>query len=97
MGMNFVIGPCHCQMGEKPNYDQMVSCVSAGYIVFSGVRRSSGIQGLRMIVQSDKSPEYVENRIEAFLKHMEVNSNCPRKKTNVPYFRYPNEQCHCRV
>ena len=43
-----------------------------GYIVFSGVRRSNGVQGLRVIVQSDKSPEYVESRIELFLHRMKV-------------------------
>jgi len=43
-----------------------------GYIVFSGVRRSSGVQGLRVIVQSDKSPEYVESRVELFLHRMKV-------------------------
>jgi len=43
-----------------------------GYIVFSGVRRSNGVQGLRIIVQSDKSPEYVESRVELFLHKMKV-------------------------
>ena len=43
-----------------------------GYIVFSGLRRASGVQGLRVIVQSDKSPDYVESRIEAFLLKMAV-------------------------
>jgi len=40
--------------------------------VFSGVRRSNGVQGLRVIVQSDKSPEYVESRVELFLHKMKV-------------------------
>lgn len=40
--------------------------------MFSGVRRSNGVQGLRVIVQSDKTLEYVENRIEAFLFKMQV-------------------------
>ena len=38
-----------------------------GYIVFSGVRRSNGAQGLRVIVQSDRNPEYLDKRIEQFL------------------------------
>jgi len=46
-------------------------CVS-GYIVFSGVRRANGVQGLRVIVQSDKSPDYVETRVELFLHQMKV-------------------------
>jgi len=44
----------------------------SGYIVFSGVRRASGVQGLRVIVQSDKSPDYVETRVELFLHKMKV-------------------------
>lgn len=45
-----------------------------GYIVMSGIRKSSGVQGLRVIVQSDKHPLYVEERIEAFLAQMKVSS-----------------------
>ena len=45
---------------------------AAGYIVFSGVRRSNGVQGLRVIVQSDRTPDYVESRIEGFLATMKV-------------------------
>ena len=44
----------------------------SGYIVASGVRRACGVQGLRIIVQSNRSPDYVEQRIEAFLFKMEV-------------------------
>jgi len=40
--------------------------------VFSGVRRANGVQGLRVIVQSDKPPDYVETRIELFLHKMKV-------------------------
>ena len=45
-----------------------------GYIVFSGCRRSNGVQGLRVIVQSNRDPQYVENRVEAFLHSMEVSA-----------------------
>jgi len=45
----------------------------SGYIVFSGVRRANGVQGLRVIVQSDKPPDYVETRIELFLHKMKVH------------------------
>ena len=48
--------------------------ILTGYIVFSGIRRSSGVQGLRVIVQSDRTPDYVEGRIEAFLHSMEVKT-----------------------
>ena len=38
----------------------------------SGVQSAHGVQGLYVIVQSDKTPEYVEGRVEAFLHKMEV-------------------------
>ncbi|KAA0201548.1 hypothetical protein HAZT_HAZT005442 [Hyalella azteca] len=41
-----------------------------GYIVWSGLRRSHGTQGFRVIVQSPFSPEYLDQRIEAFLDKM---------------------------
>ena len=46
--------------------------VVSGYIVFSGVRRAKGVQGLRVIIQSSRTPAYVEGRVEAFLQKMEV-------------------------
>ena len=48
---------------------------AAGYIVSSGLRRSNGVQGLRMVVQSEKGVQLVERRMEAFLQGMEVNSH----------------------
>lgn len=38
----------------------------------SGLRKSSGVQGFRVIVQSDKHPESVDQRVEAFLAEMGV-------------------------
>jgi insulysin len=45
-----------------------------GYIVFCGVRKTNGVQGIRIIVQSAKHPSYVETRIESFLKNMTVSN-----------------------
>jgi insulysin len=61
-----------CQIISEPCFDILRTKEQLGYIVFSGVRRSNGVQGLRVIVQSDKSPEYVEGRIEVFLNKMKV-------------------------
>ena len=44
----------------------------SGYIVASGLRRSNGVQGLRFIVQSGKDATFVEQRVEAFLYHVQV-------------------------
>ena len=44
----------------------------SGYIVSSGLRRTNGVQGLRIVVQSDRDVDYVERRTEAFLVRMQV-------------------------
>ncbi|KFD65259.1 hypothetical protein M514_00656 [Trichuris suis] len=58
------------QIIQEPCFDQLRTKEQLGYIVFSGMRRAHGTQGLRVIVQSDRSPAYVENRIELFLEQM---------------------------
>ena len=40
--------------------------------MFSRVRRSGGVQGLSIIVQSDRDPVVLEARILAFLDSVEV-------------------------
>jgi insulysin len=50
-----------------------------GYIVFSGIRKSNGVQGLRVIVQSERHPSYVDQRVEAFLAKMEVRALMSKK------------------
>ena len=52
-------------------YNQLRTQEQLGYIVFSGVRRSNGAQGFRVIVQSERHPEYLDSRIEAFLGSLE--------------------------
>merc|ERR1711974_149656 len=52
-------------------YNQLRTQEQLGYIVFSGVRRSNGAQGFRVIVQSERHPEYLDSRIEAFLASLE--------------------------
>jgi insulysin len=62
-----------CQIISEPCFDILRTREQLGYIVFSGVRRSNGVQGLRVIVQSDRTPEYVESRVEAFLHNMKTH------------------------
>jgi len=59
------------QLLKEPCFNVLRTQEQLGYIVFSGVRRAHGVQGLRFIVQSEKSPEYVDGRIEAFLHSIE--------------------------
>ncbi|XP_012215276.2 insulin-degrading enzyme isoform X1 [Linepithema humile] len=55
------------QIISEPCFNTLRTKEQLGYIVFSGVRRTNGSQGLRIIVQSDKHPQYVEKRIDAFM------------------------------
>ncbi|KAI5632332.1 peptidase M16 domain-containing protein [Phthorimaea operculella] len=56
---------------HEPCFNVLRTQEQLGYIVFSGIRRSNGVQGLRVIVQSDRHPHYLETRIEAFLAQTE--------------------------
>ncbi|PSN57801.1 Insulin-degrading enzyme [Blattella germanica] len=59
------------QLINEPCFNILRTKEQLGYIVFSGIRRSNGVQGLRVIVQSDRHPSYVDQRVEAFLSKME--------------------------
>ncbi|XP_023937741.2 insulin-degrading enzyme [Bicyclus anynana] len=52
---------------SEPCFHVLRTQEQLGYIVFSGVRRSNGVQGLRVIVQSERHPAYLEDRIESFI------------------------------
>lgn len=52
---------------DEPCFDQLRTKEQLGYIVNSGVRRSRGVQGFRVIVQSARDLEHVNRRIELFL------------------------------
>ncbi|XP_045505756.1 insulin-degrading enzyme [Colias croceus] len=52
---------------SEPCFHVLRTQEQLGYIVFSGVRRANGAQGLRVLVQSDRHPQYVETRVDAFL------------------------------
>nr|WBY50760.1 insulin degradation protein [Helicoverpa armigera] len=52
----------------EPCFSMLRTKEQLGYIVFSGLRRSNGVQGFRVIVQSHRHPEYLEERIESFLQ-----------------------------
>lgn len=48
-----------------------------GYMVFSGLRKSTGAIGFRVIIQSEKDPAYLESRVNAFLEMMRVSAKAP--------------------
>ena len=60
---------------DEPCFDQLRTKEQLGYIVNSGVRRSRGVQGFRVIVQSARDLEHVNRRIELFLDSVKVRRN----------------------
>lgn len=56
-----------CQVISESSFNVLRTQEQLGYIVASGVRNFGGVQGVRLIVQSDKSPAYLDERIENFL------------------------------
>jgi insulysin len=55
------------QMTVEPAFDQLRTKEQLGYVVFSGARSTSTTIGYRFIIQSEKTPEYLEDRIDSFL------------------------------
>ena len=56
------------QMTEEAGFDQLRTKEQLGYIVWSGPRLAATTMGYRVIVQSDRIMEHLENRISAFLQ-----------------------------
>ncbi|KKA20371.1 Insulysin [Rasamsonia emersonii CBS 393.64] len=55
------------QMTEEPAFDQLRSKEQLGYVVWSGARYSATTTGYRVIIQSERTADYLEARIDAFL------------------------------
>lgn len=57
------------QMTEEAGFDQLRTKEQLGYIVFTGVKMQATTMGYRVIIQSERSTDYLEERINAFLAH----------------------------
>ncbi|KAL1964359.1 hypothetical protein VTN77DRAFT_7044 [Rasamsonia byssochlamydoides] len=55
------------QMTEEPAFDQLRSKEQLGYVVWSGARYSATTVGYRVIIQSERTADYLDSRIDAFL------------------------------
>ncbi|KAK1138814.1 metalloprotease [Aspergillus melleus] len=55
------------QMTDEPAFDQLRSKEQLGYVVWSGARYSATTAGYRVIIQSERTAQYLESRIDAFL------------------------------
>lgn len=56
------------QMTDEPAFDQLRSKEQLGYVVWSGSRYSATTMGYRVIIQSERTAQYLESRIENFLR-----------------------------
>lgn len=54
------------QIAHEPAFDQLRTKEQLGYLVFSGLRKTVGAMGFRIIVQSERSSDYLESRIDEF-------------------------------
>lgn len=59
-----------CHLVDEPCFDQLRTKEQLGYVVNSGARRSRGVQGFRVIVQSARELDHVNQRIESFIASM---------------------------
>ncbi|RMZ82427.1 hypothetical protein DV737_g2137, partial [Chaetothyriales sp. CBS 132003] len=55
------------QITEEPAFDQLRTKEQLGYVVWSGVRPAATTMGYRVLIQSERDPDYLETRVNAFL------------------------------
>lgn len=55
------------QIAHEPGFDQLRTKEQLGYIVFTSLRTFATTCGFRLLIQSERTPEYLDSRMEAFL------------------------------
>jgi insulysin len=55
------------QMVHEPAFDQLRTKEQLGYVVFTGSRDFDTRTGFRFLIQSERPPQYLESRIDAFI------------------------------
>ncbi|KAJ3072227.1 Insulinase (Peptidase M16) [Podochytrium sp. JEL0797] len=58
------------QIVKEPCFNVLRTQEQLGYIVSSGIRKQTGMISFRVLVQSERGPQYIEERVEVFLKGM---------------------------
>lgn len=56
------------QMIKEPAFTQLRTQEQLGYVVFAGVQRNRTLVGMRVLVQLERTTDYLEWRIDEFLK-----------------------------
>ena len=59
------------QIADEPCFDQLRTKEQLGYVLFSGASIHNTWIGYHVLVQSEKNPEYLEERIESFLSDLD--------------------------
>lgn len=72
---------------HEPCFNQLRTKEQLGYVVFSGYRLSRSYFGLRFLVQSERPCEYLEFRIEEFLKKFK-NKNLGSELTDEAFDKF---------
>jgi len=58
------------QITREPCFDQLRTKEQLGYIVFSGTWSLTGVLGFKITIQSERTPTYLESRVDAFLEKL---------------------------
>ena len=56
------------QMIYAQMFDTLRTKEQLGYVVFTGLSRSQSVVGMRVLVQSDREPSYVDQRVDRFFE-----------------------------
>lgn len=56
------------QLIHEPAFDQLRTKEQLGYVVFSSIRSFATTCGIRILVQSERTPDYLDSRVESFLE-----------------------------
>jgi len=60
------------QIACQPCFDQLRTKEQLGYCVFSGTWSLTGVLSFKITVQSERTPIYLESRVDAFLEQLRV-------------------------
>lgn len=69
------------QMIHEPAFDELRTKQQLGYIVSTSRHESLGFMGVKLIIQSERDPIYLESRVDAFLDayRMELAATTPEE------------------
>ncbi|KAI8981618.1 Metalloenzyme, LuxS/M16 peptidase-like protein [Mycotypha africana] len=74
------------QIAQEPCFNQLRTREQLGYLVFSGIRRQLSQLAFRLIIQSERDPIYLENRVLEFLEALReiiVNMSEPEYESQI--------------